>query len=54
MHIPSINESIRRKLMKGGILPTIKAFNCRFCLATIESALGKIVIFLECVENFNY
>jgi hypothetical protein len=37
--------------MMGGRLPTVEAFSCRFCLATAESALGKTVIFLECVPN---
>jgi hypothetical protein len=37
--------------MIGGGLPTVEAFNCPFCLATAESALGKTVIFLECVPN---
>jgi hypothetical protein len=37
--------------MMGGRLPTVEAFSCHFCLATAESALGKTVIFLECVPN---
>ncbi len=51
MHIPPINESVRHESMMGGRLPTVEAFSCPFCLATAESALGKTVIFLECVPN---
>jgi hypothetical protein len=51
MHIPPINESVMRDSIIGGRLLTVEAFGCPFCLATAESALGRIVIFLECVPN---